>query len=402
MSQQSPYFIDDLELSGKRVLIRVDFNVPLNSDLNITDNGRITAALPTIQKVLDSGGRAVLMSHMGRPKGKRVNKLSLNPVATELSKLLNRSVVLAPDCIGEGTENLVNRMQDGEVVLLENLRFHNEETQNDAGFAEALGRLGDVYVNDAFGTAHRAHASTAGVANYIQSAALGYLMQKELVFLGGIVANPTPPFAAIIGGAKVLDKVKIIDKLMDTAQILIIGGGMACTFYKALGFEIGNSLLQEEAIEIARDMLKQAEEKGVQLLLPEDCVISQEFKTGVPTKVIRAEDGVPEGWMILDIGPESVDAFGYAISKSKTVLWNGPMGVFEIEEFSHGTRGVAQHLAESTGKGTTTVIGGGDSAAAIAKFGLAEHITHISTGGGASLEFLEGKELPGVAAIPKK
>ncbi len=397
-----PIFIEDLNFDGKRVLIRADLNVPLNQDLDIQDSGRIEQSLKTIRYVLAQGGKAILMSHLGRPNGKRVNKLSLNPVAVELSKLLEQTVYLAPDCIGSGVEKLINMMENGDVVLLENLRFHKEETANDPAFAQALAKLCDVYVNDAFGTAHRAHASTAGITQFVDSVAMGYLLKTEIRYLGETLQNPAQPFAAILGGAKVSDKVKVIDNLMNHVQILIIGGGMACTFYKALGYEIGDSLLEEDAVPVAQTILEQAKQKNIQLLLAKDCVIAQKLEDHTPTKIINAADGVPPGWKILDIGPQATRTFSQALESARTILWNGPMGVFEIEAFADGTFGIAKAMAQATERGAVTIIGGGDSVAAIKQAGLADQVSHVSTGGGASLEFLEGRPLPGVAAIPKK
>ena len=392
-------FIEDLKLNGLRVLTRVDFNVPINKDLQITDNGRIEAALPTIRYIVEQGGKAILMSHLGRPGGERVESLSLNPVAEELSLLLGQPVTFAKDCIGEEVEALIEGMQNGEVLLLENLRFHKAETKNDPEFCKALGKLGDVYVNDAFGTAHRAHASTAGVTGFIPESAIGYLIRKELQFLGGAVMNPARPFIAILGGAKVSDKIKVIYKLLNKVQTLIIGGGMACTFLKAQGYKIGASLLEEDSLDFAKELIQKAEEKGVKLLLPVDAIIADSFDKSASTCSVSVEEGAPDGWLILDIGPKSAETFCDSVRKSGTVLWNGPMGVFEMEAFAQGTFAIAQCLAEVTEKGVVTIIGGGDSAAAIQQFGLSERITHVSTGGGASLEFLEGKELPGVSAI---
>jgi len=392
-------FIEDLKLNGLCVLTRVDFNVPLNKDLQITDNGRIEAALPTIRYIVEQGGKAILMSHLGRPGGERVESLSLKPAAEELSLLLGQPVIFAKDCIGEEVEALIEGMQNGEVLLLENLRFHKAETKNEPEFCGALGKLGDVYVNDAFGTAHRAHASTAGVTGFIPKSAVGYLIRKELQFLGGAVMNPARPFTAILGGAKVSDKIKVIDKLLNKVQTLIIGGGMSCTFLKAQGYKIGASLLEEDSLDFAKELIKKAEEKGVKLLLPVDSVIADSFDKSASTCSVSVEEGAPEGWLILDIGPKSAETFCDSVRKSGTVLWNGPMGVFEMEAFALGTFAIAQSLAEVTERGVVTIIGGGDSAAAIQQFGLSERITHVSTGGGASLEFLEGKELPGVSAI---
>ncbi len=392
-------FIEDLKLEGQRVLTRVDFNVPLNDNLQITDNGRIKGALPTIRHIVEQGGKAILMSHLGRPGGERIESMSLKPAAEELSELLGQKVILAPDCVGQEVETLVNGMQNGEVVLLENLRFHKAETKNETDFCKELGKLGDVYVNDAFGTAHRAHASTAGVAEFIAESAVGYLIRKELRFLGGAVSEPKRPFAAILGGAKVSDKIKVIEKLLDKVQTLIIGGGMACTFMKAQGYEIGASLLEEDSLDYANELIYKAQEKGVELLLPVDAVIADSFNKNAETRVVSAADGAPESWLILDIGPQSAKIFCDAVSRAGTVLWNGPMGVFEMDAFAKGTFAIAQSLADATDKGAVTIIGGGDSAAAIQQSGLSERITHVSTGGGASLEFLEGKELPGVSAI---
>jgi len=392
-------FIEDLKLEGQRVLTRVDFNVPLNDNLQITDNGRIKGALPTIRHIVEQGGKAILMSHLGRPGGERIESMSLKPAAEELSELLGQKVILAPDCVGQEVETLVNGMQNGDVVLLENLRFHKAETKNETDFCKELGKLGDVYVNDAFGTAHRAHASTAGVAEFIAESAVGYLIRKELQFLGGAVSEPKRPFAAILGGAKVSDKIKVIEKLLDKVQTLIIGGGMACTFMKAQGYEIGASLLEEDSLDYANELIYKAQEKGVELLLPVDAVIADSFNKNAETRVVSAADGAPESWLILDIGPQSAKIFCDAVSRAGTVLWNGPMGVFEMDAFAKGTFAIAQSLADATDKGAVTIIGGGDTAAAIQQSGLSERITHVSTGGGASLEFLEGKELPGVSAI---
>ncbi len=393
------HFIEDLKLEGQRVLTRVDFNVPMNDELQITDNGRIAAALPTIRYILEQGGKAILMSHLGRPEGERKEHLSLKPAAEELSRLLGQPVTLAPDCVGTEVETLVKVMQNEDVLLLENLRFHKAEMKNEEEFCKSLGKLGDVYVNDAFGTAHRAHASTTGVAEYIPETAVGYLMRRELQFLGGAVADPVRPFAAILGGAKVSDKIKVIEKLLEKVQTLIIGGGMACTFLKSQGYEIGGSLLEEDSLDLAKELIHKAKQKGVEFLLPIDLVIAERFENNAATKVVSIEEGAPDGWLILDIGPKSAEKFGDSILGSGTVLWNGPMGVFEMETFSKGTYAIAQSLAKATDNGAVTIIGGGDSAAAIQMSGLSERITHVSTGGGASLEFLEGKELPGVSAI---
>ena len=395
-------FIEDLDLKGRRVLIRVDFNVPLDENQKITDNARIAAALPSIRRIIESGGKCILMSHLGRPKGQRVESMSLRPAAEELSLLLEKNVSLAPDCIGSEVEKMVSQMKEGELLLLENLRFHQGETKNDPQFCEALAGLGEVYINDAFGTAHRAHASTAGVVAMMEDRAVGYLIRKELEFLGAAVLDPQKPFTAILGGAKVSDKIKVIERLMKKVDALIIGGGMANTFLKAQGMEIGDSLLEEDALETAKNLLDEAKKSEVKIHFPVDVCTAQELLQEVETKFLKVEDKVQAGWKILDIGPESVKQFGSVIQNSKTVLWNGPMGVFEYPAFASGTKGVTEALAKATDAGAVSIIGGGDSAAAVNQFGMQDRITHISTGGGASLEFLEGKELPGVSVIPEK
>lgn len=390
--------IDDLQLRHKRVLIRVDFNVPLDDAGAITDDKRIVESLPTIRKVIAEGGRAVLMSHLGRPKGERKEKYSLRPVAEALSGLLGVPVKLAPDCVGSETREMVDAMNDGDVLLLENLRFHKEEEANDESFARELASLGDVYINDAFGTAHRAHASTEGVTHFIAEKAAGYLMLKELKFLGDAVENPVRPFVAILGGSKISGKIDVIEALLDKCDTILIGGGMMFTFFKAQGKEIGSSLVEEDRIEMARDILARAAEKKVALMLPTDVVLADKFAEDAETRTASIDE-IPAGWMGLDIGPETSRAFADVIVASKTAVWNGPMGVFEMEKFAAGTRAVAEALVQATDQGATTVIGGGDSAAAIAQLGLADRVTHVSTGGGASLEFLEGKVLPGVQAL---
>ncbi len=393
--------IDDLELKGKKVLVRVDFNVPLDENLNITDDTRITSSLPTIKKIISEGGKAILISHLGRPKGGPNPKYSLKPAAVRLAELLGKEVKLAPDCIGSEAEKYVDNMKDGDVLVLENVRFHPEEEKNDAEFAKQLARLGDVYINDAFGSAHRAHASTEAVTRFIKTSAAGYLMQKELEYLGGAIFNPVRPYCAILGGAKISGKIDVISNLLDKVDTLIIGGGMAFTFFKAMGKEIGKSLLEEEKINLAKDVLKKAEKNGIKFLLPVDVVVADEFKNDSPAFVVNI-DNIPSDKMGLDIGPETVNLFKEEILNSKTIIWNGPMGVFEMDNFAKGTFSIAQCLAEATSNGAVTVIGGGDSAAAIAKARLAEKVSHVSTGGGASLEFLEGKTLPGVAALTDK
>jgi len=390
--------IDQIELKNKKVLVRVDFNVPLNENKEITDDKRIVESLPTIKKIIASGGKTILMSHLGRPKGEKNLKYSLAPVAQKLSALLNKQVIFANDCIGEEVKALADSLQPGDVLLLENLRFYKEEEKNVPEFAEKLASLGDIYVNDAFGSAHRAHASTEGVTKFLPVAAGGYLMEKELNYLGKAVANPVRPFCAILGGAKISGKIDVINNLIDKVDTLIIGGGMAFTFFKAQGFEIGKSLLEEEKIELAKEILEKAKGTKLNFLLPVDVVVAQEFNNDSPSEVVKA-DSIPADKMGLDIGPETVKLFSEAIGASKTIVWNGPMGVFEMDNFAKGTYAVAKELANVTSKGAVTVVGGGDSAAAIEKAGLAGSVSHVSTGGGASLEFLEGKTLPGVAAL---
>lgn len=389
--------IQDVDVKGKRVLMRVDFNVPMNDQGEITDDKRITAALPSIQYLVEQGAKVILMSHFGRPKGKVVDSMRMDPIAEHLGRLLGKTVIKVDDCIGPEVEAKAAEMQDGDVMLLENVRFYAEEEANDPEFAKKLAALGDVYVNDAFGTAHRAHASTEGVAHYLPAVA-GFLMEKELKFLGGAVNDPKRPFVAILGGAKVQDKIAVIESLLNKVDTLIIGGGMAYTFLKAKGYEIGKSLLDADRIDFSRTIMEQAEAKGVKLLLPVDIVVAKEFAADAENKVVAA-DQIPADWEGLDIGPKTVELFSEAVKSAATVVWNGPMGVFEWEAFANGTKQVAQAMAESD---AITIIGGGDSAAAVEQAGLAEKMTHVSTGGGASLEFLEGKELPGVAALNDK
>lgn len=390
--------IDKVDLKDKRVLVRVDFNVPLDDKLNVTNDIRIVESLPTIKKIIDSSGKAILMSHLGRPKGERKPEFSLKPAAERLSKLLNKNVLLAPDCIGTETEKIVSNMKAGDVVLLENLRFHKEEEKNDPEFAKQLASLGDVYINDAFGSAHRAHASTEGVTKFIKTCAAGYLMQKELDYLGSALSNPKRPYCAVLGGAKISGKIDVINNLLDKVDSLIIGGGMAFTFFKAQGKEIGKSLLEAEKLDLAKELLNKISKSKVKLLLPVDIVVAEEFKNDSPSSIVNVDE-IPSDKMGLDIGPETIKLFSDVVMKSKTIVWNGPMGVFEMDNFAKGTFSIAQTLAEATVKGSVTVIGGGDSAAAIDKAGLKDKVSHVSTGGGASLEFLEGKTLPGVAAL---
>ncbi|MBS4036407.1 MAG: phosphoglycerate kinase [Ignavibacterium sp.] len=393
--------IDSVELKGKRVLVRVDFNVPLDENLNITDDIRITSSLPTLNKIITEGGKAILMSHLGRPKGGPNPKYSLKPTALRLGELLGKEVKLAPDCIGADAKSMVDNMKDGDVLILENVRFHAEEEKNDPEFARKLAELGDVYINDAFGSAHRAHASTEGITKFIKTAAAGYLMQKELEYLGGAIFNPTRPYCAILGGAKISGKIDVISNLLDKVDTLIIGGGMAFTFFKAQGKEIGKSLLEEEKVDMAKEVLEKVKKSGIKFLLPIDVVVAGEFKNDSPSSVVSV-DIISSDKMGLDIGPETINLFKEEIAMSMTIVWNGPMGVFEMDNFAKGTFAIASSLADVTAKGSVTVIGGGDSAAAIAKAGLADKVSHVSTGGGASLEFLEGKTLPGVAALSDK
>jgi len=391
--------IDDINVKGKRVLVRCDFNVPLQ-DGKITDDTRIVEALPTIRKLINDGGKVILCSHLGKPKGVPKPELSLAPVAARLSELLGKEVVFAKDdnVVGENAKAAVAAMNEGDVVLLENTRFREEETKNIDTFSQELASLCDVFVNDAFGTAHRAHCSNVGVTKFVDTAVVGYLMQKEIEFLGNAVNNPKRPFVAILGGSKVSSKISVINNLLDKVDKLLIGGGMAYTFMKALGEEVGNSLLEEDYIDYAKDMLKKAEEKGVQLLLPVDTVVAKEFSNDAEYKTVKRGEIEP-GWQGLDIGEETRKLFADAVKDAKTVVWNGPMGVFEMPNFAKGTFAVAQALAEID---AITIIGGGDSAAAVNQLGFKDKMTHISTGGGASLEFLEGKELPGVAAANDK
>jgi len=389
--------VRDVDVAGKTVLVRVDFNVPLDKQGHVTDSTRIEASLPTIRYLLERNAKVVLMSHLGRPDGKVVESMRMAPVARELERLLGQPVRTAPDCVGPEVERLVRDLQPGELLLLENLRFHPEEEANDPGFAKQLATLGDLYVNDAFGTAHRAHASTEGVAHYLPAVA-GFLMQKELDALGRIVENPEHPFAAIIGGAKVSTKIKVLQNLLTKVDTLIIGGGMANTFLKAKGYDVGASLLEPDKVDVAWDLMQQAQDRGVQLGLPVDVVAAQHFEPDSPTVVVEVNQ-IPEGWTIVDIGPRTVEEFRALLLPAKTIFWNGPMGVFEMPRFAEGTKAIADILAKS---GAITVVGGGDSVAAVEQMGYADKMTHISTGGGASLELIEGRVLPGVAALEDK
>ncbi len=392
--------IRDIDVAGKRVLVRVDFNVPLDAQQHITDDTRITAALPTIQYLLDHRAAVILMSHLGRPKGKAVDTMRLTPVAQHLSALLDKPVQMASDCIGPAVEALAKNLQPGHVLLLENLRFHNEEEQNDAEFARQLASLGELYVNDAFGTAHRAHASTEGVTHYMPGVA-GFLMEKEINYLGGALENPRRPFAAIIGGAKVSDKIAVLERLISMVDILLIGGGMANTFLKAEGYEIGDSLFEEGKVDVAKELITKARQRGLKLLLPTDVTIADRFAADATHKVVASTEVSP-GWRIMDIGPESIAAFRQALEGAQTIVWNGTLGVAEMPPFAKGSDAIIEILAERTGAGATTIIGGGDSAAAVDQAGAADKMSHVSTGGGASLEFLEGRVLPGVAALQDK
>lgn len=390
--------VKDIDVNGKKVLVRCDFNVPIDSETGkITDNRRIRAALPTIQYLLDNNAKVILCSHLGRPKGEFNLKYSLKPVAEELSKLLNKDVKLAKDVIGESAKELTANMKEGDIVLLENVRFHKEEEQNDPEYSKALANMAEIYVNDAFGTAHRAHSSTTGVADYLPAVS-GFLIEKELEFLGGALENPAHPFVAILGGAKVSDKIGVIENLLDKVDTLIIGGGMAYTFYKAQGHHIGTSICEEDKLDLAKSILEKAQEKGVKLLLPVDNHVSSEYSNNGEEKMVNSTE-IPDGFMGLDIGPKTIEKFEEAVKDAKTVVWNGPLGVCEFDKFATGTKAVATMLSKIE---ATTIIGGGDSAAAIEKLGLADKMTHISTGGGASLEFLEGKTLPGIACLQDK
>ncbi|MVB11262.1 Phosphoglycerate kinase [Caprobacter fermentans] len=389
--------VEDIDVKGKRVLVRCDFNVPFDPEGNISDPKRIDEAMKTIRYLRDHGAKVILCSHLGRPKGEFNPKFSLAPVADYLSKKLGAEVKMAKDVIGESAKSIAAGLKDGEVELLENVRFHKEEEKNDPAFAKELASLADIYVNDAFGTAHRAHASTAGVADYLP-AACGYLIQKEITIMGGALANPKRPFVAILGGAKVSDKIGVITNLLDKVDTLIVGGGMAYTFMKALGYSIGSSLCEEDKVGLASDLMAKAKEKNVRFLLPVDNVVADEYEKDAQYKTVNS-DTIPDGWMGLDIGEKTRKLFADAICGAGTVVWNGPMGVSEWEHFEGGTVAVAKAVADS---GAVSIIGGGDSAAAVEKLGFAEKMTHISTGGGASLEFLEGKELPGIACLNDK
>ncbi|MGB9697472.1 MAG: phosphoglycerate kinase [Ignavibacteria bacterium] len=393
--------IEKNQIQGKRVLVRVDFNVPLDENRQITDTRRIDETLPTIKAIIENGGKPILMSHLGRPKGEKNPKYSLNVVAKYLSEKFSAKVYFSEDCIADSNYELISFMKSGEILLLENLRFYKEEEKNDSEFAKKLASYGDVFINDAFGTAHRAHASTEGVTHYINICAAGFLMEKELTYLSKAIVNPERPLCAILGGSKISGKIDVLENLMKIADTILIGGGMMFTFYKALGYEIGNSILEVDRVEMARSLLDRAGALGMKLLLPEDVLIAEKLETGARTTVVNKTGikGEYANWVGVDIGPKTISLFREEILNCRTIVWNGPMGVFEIDDFSKGTFEIARTLAEATLRGSTTIVGGGDSAAAITKAGLDKRISHVSTGGGASLEFLEGKTLPGVAAL---
>lgn len=389
--------VKDIDLKRKKVLVRCDFNVPMDENQNITDNTRIVAALPTIQYLLENDCSIILCSHLGRPKGEFKSEYSLKPVAEELAKLLGKEIIMAKDIIGEDAKAKAEELQNGQIMLLENVRFHKEETDNNPEFAKELASMAEIYVNDAFGAAHRAHASTAGVAEFLPAVS-GFLIEKELKFLGNAISHPERPFVAILGGAKVSDKIGVIDSLLEKVDTLIIGGGMAYTFFKAQGYEVGNSICELDKLELATNLMKKAEEKGVKFMLPVDTKIGKEFKEDTESKTVKYDE-IPADWEGFDIGEESIKLFVEELKKAKTVVWNGPLGLFEFNQFAIGTNEIAKALA---GIDCTTIIGGGDSAAAVKKAGLEDKMTHISTGGGASLEFLEGKALPGIECLLNK
>ena len=399
MSMLNKKTIEDINVCGKKVLVRCDFNVPLKDGI-ITDENRLKGAMPTIKYLIDNGAKVILCSHLGKPKGEAKPELSLAPVAKRLSEMLGKEVIFAADenVVGENAKSAVEKMENGDVVLLENTRYRKEETKNEENFSKELASLAEIFVNDAFGTAHRAHCSTVGAGEFLEERACGYLIQKELKFLGEAVANPVRPFTAILGGAKVSDKIAVIEQLLEKVDNIIIGGGMSYTFLKALGYEIGTSLVEEDRVEYAKEMMSKAEAKGVKFLLPIDNAVADKFADVEP--VITEGANIPEGFMGLDIGPKTIELYVNTVNESKTIVWNGPMGVFEFENFNKGTLAVAKAMADLTD--ATTVIGGGDSAAAVNQLGFGDKMTHVSTGGGASLEFLEGKELPGIVALDNK
>ena len=392
--------IKDVDIKGKTLIMRVDFNVPIK-DGEVADDTRIKAALSTIKYAIDQGAKVILLSHLGRPKGKKLPEFSLKPVAKRLSQLLGKDVIFVDETVGDKVKKAVEEANFGDVILLENTRFEAGETKNDPELAKKWAELADIHVNDAFGTAHRAHASNVGIAQYIPSVA-GFLMEKEIEFLSKVTYEPEKPYLVVLGGVKVSDKIGVINNLMEKADKFFIGGAMMFTFLKALGKEVGSSKVEEDKLNLAKEILEKAKEKGIEFILPIDAVVAKEIKEGVEKKIVKIDEGIEEGWMGLDIGPESVELFKDITKDVKTVVWNGPMGVFEVEDFAQGTKGIAQILADLSQNGVTVVVGGGDSAAAVSKFGLKDKFTHVSTGGGASLEFLEGKELPGIASISEK
>ena len=396
MAKKTVASLTEADVSGKKVLVRADFNVPQDDNGNITDETRIRAALPTIKDLTDKGGKVILCSHMGRPKGEVKEELRLTTVAERLSQLLGQEVIKTDDCVGDAVASAVSAMKNGDVILLENLRFHSEETKNDPEFAKQLASNADLYVNDAFGTAHRAHASTEGVTKYLSPSVAGYLIEKELDYLQDAVDNPKRPLAAIIGGSKVSSKIGVIETLLDKCDKLLIGGGMIFTFYKARGLSVGNSLVEEDKLELAKSLEAKAKEQGVDFLLPTDVVVADNFAPDANSKTVSVEE-IPDGWMGLDIGPNSIKVFQDALADCNAVIWNGPMGVFEFDKFAKGTEAIARTLADKSD--AVTIIGGGDSVAAVEKVGVADKMSHISTGGGASLELLEGKTLPGIVAL---
>ena len=396
MAKKTVASLSEADVSGKRVLVRADFNVPLDDSGKITDDTRIKAALPTIKDLVGKGGKVILCSHMGRPKGEVKEELRLTSVAKRLGELLEQDVAKCDDCVGDAVASTIDGMSNGQVVLLENLRFHSEEEANDPEFAKQLASNADLYVNEAFGTAHRAHASTEGVTHYLSPSVAGYLIEKELDYLQDAVDNPKRPLAAIIGGSKVSSKIGVIDTLLDKCDKLLIGGGMIFTFYKARGLSVGNSLVEEDKLDLAKSLEAKAKEQGVELLLPTDVVVADNFAPDANAKTVSIDD-IPDGWMGLDIGPDSIKVFQDALADCKAVIWNGPMGVFEFDKFAAGTEAIAHTLADKSD--AVTIIGGGDSVAAVEKVGVAEKMSHISTGGGASLELLEGKTLPGIVAL---
>ena len=389
--------VKDIDLKGKKVFVRCDFNVPMDENRNITDNTRIVAALPTIKYLLEQNCKLILASHLGRPKGEYKPEYSLAPVAKELSKLLGKEVIMANDVVGEDATSKASNLKEGEILLLENVRFHKEETENDTEFSKKLASMAEVFVNDAFGTAHRAHSSTTGIASYLPAVS-GFLIEKELKFLGNAVNNPERPFVAILGGAKVSDKIGVIDSLLEKVDTLMIGGGMAYTFFKAQGYEVGNSICEMDKLDLAKSAMEKAKQKGVKLMLPVDTKIGKEFKADTESKTVKYTE-IPADWEGFDIGAETIKMFSDELRNAKTVIWNGPLGLFEFDQFAIGTNEIAKVLSEIN---ATTIIGGGDSAAAVKKAGLEDKMTHISTGGGASLEFLEGKKLPGIEALMDK